>query len=83
MSDIWKLSAQETASFIQKRELSAHDSVSAALARLDAVNPNLNAVVEPLAETALTTSKSAGSTASGRRIFGAAPRGAGDHKDQY
>ncbi|MGB0307590.1 MAG: amidase family protein [Paracoccaceae bacterium] len=57
MSDIWKLSAQETASFIQKRDLSAHDSVGAALARLDAVNPNLNAVVETLAETALQQAK--------------------------
>ena len=57
MSDIWKLSAQETTSLIQKRDLSAHDSVSAALARLDAVNPNLNAVVEPLVESALKQAK--------------------------
>ena len=57
MSDIWKLSAQETASFIRKRDLSAHDSVGAALARLNAVNPKLNAVVEPMAETALKQAK--------------------------
>lgn len=46
MSDIWRLSASDLASLIRQRQLSALDAAHAALARLDEVNPRLNAVVD-------------------------------------
>lgn len=46
MHDIWRLSASDLAAHIRGREISAHDAAMAALARLDAVNPVLNAVVD-------------------------------------
>jgi amidase len=45
-SDLWKLSASEIAALVRSREISATDAAQSALARLDAVNPLLNAVVE-------------------------------------
>ena len=45
MTDIWRLSATELAARIRAREVSARDAADAALARLDQVNPALNAVV--------------------------------------
>jgi amidase len=46
MTEIWRLSASELAARIKRREISARDAAEAALSRLDAVNPALNAVVE-------------------------------------
>ncbi|MBN9585465.1 MAG: amidase [Afipia sp. 62-7] len=46
MNDIWRLSATELASHIRSRKISAREAASAALVRLDAVNPAINAVVE-------------------------------------
>ncbi len=46
MTDIWRHSASELARLIRKREISAREAAVAALARLDAVNPAINAVVE-------------------------------------
>ena len=46
MSDIWELSATEVAAQIRDRRLSAMEAAQAALQRLDAVNPQLNAVVD-------------------------------------
>ncbi len=46
MTDIWRLSASELSGLIRRREVSARDAARAALARLDAVNPTLNAVVD-------------------------------------
>ena len=46
MQDIWRLSAAELAGLIRSKQLSAKEAASAALARLDAVNPRINAVVE-------------------------------------
>ena len=46
MSDIWRLSASQVADLIRQRKLSATEAAQAALARLDAVNPQLNAVVD-------------------------------------
>jgi amidase len=45
VTDIWRLSATELAALIRHREVSAREAALAALARLDAVNPALNAVV--------------------------------------
>jgi len=46
MQDIWRLPAKDIAALIRSKKLSAKEAASAALARLDAVNPAINAVVE-------------------------------------
>ena len=46
MTEIWTLSATDVAEGVRKRRFSARDAADAALARLDAINPHLNAVVE-------------------------------------
>lgn len=43
---LWQLSATEIAKREQQREVSAREVADAALARLEAVNPAINAVVE-------------------------------------
>jgi amidase len=43
---LWKLSAGEVAALVRSREVSATEVAQSALARLDAVNPMINAVVE-------------------------------------
>jgi amidase len=48
MSEIWQLSAIELAQRITKRELSSVEVVNAHLARIEAVNPALNAIVKVL-----------------------------------
>src|SRR3954447_26200846 len=46
MQDLWRLSAADLASLIKSKKLSAKEAAQAALARLDAVNPKINAVVD-------------------------------------
>lgn len=53
MTDLWRLSASELAARIRNREVSALDAAKAALARLDAVNPAINAVVDHRPEAVL------------------------------
>jgi amidase len=44
--EIWRLSATQVAAHIKRRELSATEVARAALERVDAVNPQLNAIVD-------------------------------------
>jgi amidase len=46
MQDLWRLSAADLAGLIRSKKISAREAASAALARLDAVNPAINAVVD-------------------------------------
>jgi amidase len=46
MDELWRLSAADLAGLIRSKKVSAREAATAALARLDAVNPNLNAVVD-------------------------------------
>jgi amidase len=46
MQDLWRLSAADLASLVKSKKVSAKEAVTSALARLDAVNPKLNAVVD-------------------------------------
>ena len=46
MEDLWRLSAADLAALIKSRKVSAKEAATAALARLDAVNPAINAVVD-------------------------------------
>ena len=46
MEDLWRLSAADLAALIKSKKVSAKEAATAALARLDAVNPKINAVVD-------------------------------------
>jgi amidase len=46
MEGLWRLSAQELAGLIRSKKVSAKEAAVSALARLDAVNPAINAVVD-------------------------------------
>src|SRR5439155_14575402 len=52
MSEIWQLPATELAQRIAHRRLSSAEVVNAHLARIEAVNPALNAIVRVLADEA-------------------------------
>ncbi|UPJ47591.1 amidase family protein [Bradyrhizobium sp. 200] len=53
MQDLWRLSAAEVALLIRSKKVSAKEAATAALARLDAVNPKINAVVDHRPEDVL------------------------------
>ena len=53
MQDLWRLPAADLASLIRSRQVSATEAATAALARLDAVNPAINAVIEHRPEDVL------------------------------
>jgi len=53
MQDLWRLSATELAALIKSKKVSAREAATAALARLDAVNPAINAVVDHRPEDVL------------------------------
>src|SRR6202795_367433 len=46
MQDLWRLPAKDIAALIKSKKVSAKEAATAALARLDAVNPSINAVVD-------------------------------------
>ncbi len=46
MDELWRLSAADLAAFVGSRKVSAREAALASLARLDAVNPAINAVVD-------------------------------------
>jgi amidase len=46
MNELWRLSASEVARLIKTRNVSAREVADAALQRLDAVNPKINAIVD-------------------------------------
>jgi amidase len=46
MEDLWRLSAADLAALIRSKKVSAKQATTAALARLDSVNPAINAVVD-------------------------------------
>ncbi|QWG24516.1 amidase family protein [Bradyrhizobium sediminis] len=46
MEDLWRLSAADVATLVKSKKISAKEAASAALVRLDAVNPKINAVVD-------------------------------------
>src|SRR5919201_4325541 len=46
MNDLWRLPATDLAALIKSKKVSAKEAAIAALSRLDAVNPAINAVVD-------------------------------------
>jgi amidase len=53
MQDIWRLSATDLAALVKSKKISAKEAAIAGLARLDAVNPKINAVVDHRPEDVL------------------------------
>jgi len=53
MNDIWRLPAVEVASLVRARKISAREAMTSALARLDRVNPLINAVIDHRPEYSL------------------------------
>jgi amidase len=53
MEDLWRLSAADIAALIRSKKVSAKEAACAALARLDAVNPKINAVIDHRPEDVL------------------------------
>lgn len=53
MAEIWEMSASEIAGMVRSKRLSAVEVTQAHLARLDAVNPAINAVVQQFPDEAL------------------------------
>ncbi len=53
MTELWRLPAADLAKRIRRRDVSAHEAALDALAKLDAVNPGINAVVDHRPETTL------------------------------
>jgi len=54
MGDLWRLDATAQAELVRRRELSPRELVEAAIARIEALNPRVNAVVTPLYDRALS-----------------------------
>ena len=52
---LWSLSATDLAARIRRREVSARDAAASVLARIDAVNPRINALAEVMRDEALAT----------------------------
>src|SRR5215475_11690757 len=46
MQDLWRLPAADLAALIKSKQVSAKEAATSALARLDAVNPKINAVID-------------------------------------
>jgi amidase len=53
VKDLWRWGAVDLARAIRARELSSREAVESCLARIDAVNPRVNAIVDLMAEEAL------------------------------
>ncbi len=57
--DPWRWDAADLARAIRTRRISSREAVEAALSRMEAVNPKINAVTAPLAEQALQAAEAA------------------------
>src|SRR5699024_2387227 len=52
MAELWELSASEAGQHISNGQITSRDLLEALLDRVERLNPRVNAVVEPLADTA-------------------------------
>jgi amidase len=68
--ELWGWSARAIADAIRGRKVSSREVVTSALARLEAVNPRINAVVDILAEEALSAADRADAAVAGGEATG-------------
>jgi len=59
MKEFWRWGAAELARAIRAREVSSREAVESCLARIDAVNPRINAIVDLMADEALAAADKA------------------------
>ncbi|MFP5489439.1 MAG: amidase family protein, partial [Acidimicrobiia bacterium] len=71
MSELWQLGALELAAQIASRAVTSREVVEAHLARIDAVNPHLNAIVRRLDDEALAAADAADAALAGGGRVGA------------
>ena len=69
-TELWRLDAAELAQGIRTRRFSSREATAAALARLEAVNPRINAVVDVLAEQAMASADAADRAVAEGRALG-------------
>ena len=58
-NELWRKGALELAGMIARKEVSSREVVAAHLARIDEVNPRLNAIVRRLDDSALAAADAA------------------------
>ena len=83
MDDLWRLSAKDLASLIRSKKVSAKEAATSALARLDAVNPKINAVIDHRPEDVLKQAARRRCRDRARRGCGRARGRAGHGEGQY
>lgn len=66
--DLWQMSAIELARAIRVGQASSREAVLSVLARMDAVNPKLNAVVRRMDDEALAAADAAGAPRGKREL---------------
>ena len=82
MGELWESGAGELAAMIRAKQVSSAEVVEAHLARIDAVNPTVNAITEVLAERALADARLADARRRRRRSARPAARRAVHHQAQ-
>ena len=70
MEDLWRLPAVDLAALIRSGKVSAREAASSALARLDAVNPKINAVVDHRPEQVLAQADAIDAAIAGNEDIG-------------
>lgn len=56
---LWRLSATELADLIRRKDVSCHEATASVLARINAVNPRINALAEVMADEAIASAAEA------------------------
>ncbi len=70
MSELWQLGALQLAERIRSKQVSSREVVEAHLARIDAVNPHLNAIVRRLDDEALVAADAADRAVAAGSVLG-------------
>ncbi|PJE38724.1 amidase [Pseudooceanicola lipolyticus] len=70
MSDLWSWSASRLATAIAAGDITSVEATTSALARMDAANPTINAVVDPMPDEALEAARAADQARSQGRTLG-------------